>query len=196
MERKLNSAKLRGSKGCRTGPVIVSSAMVTVPQNNQTPKPRGLLHGLFGLVVILKGLNGLAEIVCGIALFLLRAGTILAWVDWLTRAELIQNPNDALAFSLHRWAVGFSHDAQVFAGLYLLVHGVVKVFLASLLLTEKKIWAFPLALALFSSLVAFAIYRLSLHWSWALAAFVALDLLTIWLIAREWRALNRLEESS
>jgi uncharacterized membrane protein len=169
--------------------------MVIAPASNQTPKPRGLLHGLFGVVVILKGLNGLAEIVCGTALFFLRAGTILAWVDWLTSAELIQNPHDALAFSLHRWAVNFSHDAQVFAGLYLLVHGVVKVFLASLLLSEKKLWAFPLALVLFSSLVAFAIYRLLLNWSWALAAFVALDLLTIWLIAREWRALDKLGES-
>jgi uncharacterized membrane protein len=153
------------------------------------------MHGLFDGVVILKGLNGLAEIASGTALLLLQAGTIMAWVNWLTQVELIEDPNDIFAMLLRRWAMGFGHDAQVFAGLYLLAHGVVKVFLAGILFMEKT-WAFPLALALFSFLVTFSIYRLSLNWSWILAGFVAFDLFTFWLIAKEWRAVLRLKVSN
>ena len=157
--------------------------MATISENDQ---PHGILHGLFDLVVILKGLNGLAEIASGSVLFLLQTGTIMAWVNWLTQVELIEDPHDFLAISLHRWALGFGHDAQVFAGLYLLAHGVVKIVIASLLFMEKT-WAFPLAITLFSILVAFSIYRLSQSASWPLTGFIAFDLVTIGLIAKEWR---------
>ena len=166
--------------------------MVPTPVSNPTPKPHGVLHGLFDVAIILKGLNGVAEIASGAALFLLQAGTIMVWVNELTQAELIEDPNDILASLLRRWALGFNHDSQLFAGFYLLTHGVVKVLLASLLFTEKKIWAFPLSLGLFSLLVTFSIHRLVLHWSWILTGFVAFDLFVIWLIAREWRAVQRL----
>jgi len=169
--------------------------MVTVSAGNRTPKPHGFMHGLFDVVVILKGLNGLAEITGGTALLFLQAGTIMAWVNRLTQAELIEDPRDHFALLLQHWAMGFSHDSQVFAGFYLLAHGIVKVLLAVLLFMEKT-WAFPLSLALFWLLVAFSIYRLSLNWSWLLSGFVALDLFTIWLIAKEWRAVLSLKASN
>ena len=169
--------------------------MATGSTSNRTPKPHGFMHGLFEVVVILKGLTGLAEIASGTALLFLQAGTIMAWVNWLTQAELIENPQDHFAMLLQHWAMGFGHDSQVFAGLYLLAHGVVKVLLVVLLFMEKT-WAFPLALVLFSVLVTFSIYRLSLHWSWILTGFVAFDLFTIWLIAKEWRAVLRLKASN
>ena len=169
--------------------------MATASISNQTPKPHGILHGLFDVVVILKGLNGLAEIASGTALLLLQAGTLIVWINWLTQVELIEDPQDFFAMLLRRWVMGFGHDAQVFAGLYLLAHGVVKVFLAGILFMEKT-WGFPLALALFSFLVTFSIYRLSLNWSSILAGFVAFDLFTIWLIAKECRVVLRLQASN
>ena len=161
----------------------------------KTPRTApGVAHGLFDVVVILKGLNGLAEIASGTTLLVLQAGTILTWVNWLTQRELIEDSHDHLAIFLQHWAAGFGHASQQFAGIYLLAHGIVKVVLATLLFMEKT-WAFPLALALFSLLVAYSIYRLNLHWSWSLAGFVAFDILTIGLIAREWRALLTLNAS-
>ena len=168
--------------------------MANASLRNPSLKPHGIFHGLFDVVVVLKGLNGLAEISSGAALFLLQGDTIMIWVNWLTQVEVIEDPQDVFAMALRRWAVGFGHDAQIFAGFYLLAHGVVNVILASLLFMEKT-WAFPLALALFSILVAFSTYRLSLNWSWILAVFIAFDLLTIWLIAKEWRAVLRLRAS-
>lgn len=157
--------------------------------------PRGFIHGLFDVIVVLKGLNGLAEIASGTALLFLQAGTIMGWVNWLTQAELIEDPQDHFAIFLQHWVAGFGHDSQLFAGIYLLAHGVVKVLLAVLLFMEKT-WAFPLAMALFSLLVTISVYRLSLNWSWILAGFVAFDLFTIGLIAKEWRAVLKLKVSN
>lgn len=157
-------------------------------------KSRGLFHDLFDIVVVLKGLNGLAEIASGATLLLVKAGTIMEWVQWLTQSELLQDPHDLLATSLEHWAMNFGHDAQLFAGFYLLAHGVVKFTLAILLFKERPS-VFPLALILFTALVAFSLHHLSFHWSWALTAFIAFDLFTIGIIAREWRDVEKLKSS-
>ena len=169
--------------------------MALKSRSDRTPKPAGFAHGLFDAVVVLKGLNGLAEIVSGTILLLLQAGSILTWVNWLTQTELIEDPHDHIASFLQHWAAGFGHASQQFAGVYLLAHGIVKVVLAVLLFMEKH-WAFPLALVLFALLVTFSIYRLDLIWSWALAGFVAFDMFTIWVIGKEWQAVLRLKASN
>ena len=163
-------------------------------QQNAVAKPHSLFHDVFDIVVVLKGLNGLAEIVIGMTLLLVKAGTIMEWVQWLTQSELLQDPHDLLATSLEHWAMNFGHDAQVFAGFYLLAHGVVKLTLAVLLFKERP-WVFPLALVLFTALVAFSLHHLSFHWSWVLTGFIAFDLITIGIIAREWRAVRKLKSS-
>ncbi len=99
-------------------------------------------HKLFSIVVALKGLMGVFELVSGSALSLLGNGTILSWIDWATQGELVADPHDWLATLLRHWAESFNHDAQMFAGVYLLAHGVVKIVLAVSLLLERK-WAFP-----------------------------------------------------
>ena len=168
---------------------------MSVPSpNNPALKPHGIFHGIFDVVVILKGLNGLAEVASGTTLLLLKDGTILLWVQWLTRTELLQDPHDLLATYLQHWASGFGHDAQVFAALYLLGHGFVKLTLAILLFMEKS-WAFPLSIVLFGLLLVFSIHRLSVDWSWALLSFIAFDIFTIAIIVKEWRAVERLRSS-
>jgi len=143
-------------------------------------------HKLFDVVVILKGLNGVLELIGGAALALIPTGAIMVWVDYLTHNELSGDPTDFFASHLMHWAENFGHGSQLFAAFYLLFHGVAKVTLASLLLMGKEI-AYPIAIGLFSLFVAYALYRLAfLHFSVPLTAFVALDIFTIVIIAREW----------
>ena len=56
--------------------------------STRTSKPHGFIHGLFDVVVILKGLNGLAEIASGTALLILQSGTIMIWVNCLGKRHL------------------------------------------------------------------------------------------------------------
>ena len=143
-------------------------------------------HKLFDVVVVLKGLNGVLELIGGTALAMIPTGAIIGWVGYLTENELSNDPTDFLANSLVHWANNFGHGSQMFAAIYLLFHGVAKVTLATLLLMGRKI-AYPIAIALFSLFVLYAIHRLTLNWSWTLATFVTLDIFTIAVIAREWR---------
>jgi uncharacterized membrane protein len=39
--------------------------------------------------------------------------------------------------------------------------------------------------------MAYTAYRLTLHWSWALAAFFCFDLFTLIMVIREWRSQKR-----
>ena len=160
--------------------------MDTSPASN-APARMSVQHKLFDIVVILKGLNGALELIGGAALALIPTAEIVTLVDYLTRTELSKDPGDFVATHLMHWAENFGQGAQMFAAMYLLFHGVAKVTLATLLFRGMKI-AYPIALVFFSAFVLYALHRLSLHWSWVLAAFTALDVFTIWVIAREWRA--------
>ena len=164
--------------------------MIIRTQNSDAEKPHGMFHNLFDIVVVLKGLNGLVEIASGATLLSIKAGTILEWVLWLTESEMLQDPHDYLASSLQKWALNFGHDAQVFAGLYLVTHGVIKLVLAILLYKERP-WVFPLSLLLFTALVAFSLHHLLNHWSWPLTFFIAFDAFTIGVIAREWSSVGK-----
>ena len=164
---------------------------ISAPHNSLV-KPHGLFHDLFDIVVVLKALNGFAEIASGTTLLWIKVGTIMEWVQWLTQSELLQDPHDLLATSLEHWAMNFGHDAQIFSGLYLLAHGVVKFTIAILLFKERP-WVFPLGLILFSVLVVFSLHHVSIHWSWVLAGFIAFDLFTISIIAKEWRGVEKLK---
>jgi uncharacterized membrane protein len=147
------------------------------------------LHHLFNLVVALKGFFGLIELAVGAALATVQHVLIVDWANWLTHGELIEDPHDVIASLVLHWAEGFGHDTQLFAGLYLMAHGVVKAILVTGLLLDKR-WAFPLSILLFSLLVLISVLRLSLHWSWFLCGFAVFDIFAIWMIAKEWISLR------
>lgn len=146
-----------------------------------------LMHRMFDVVVVLKGLDGVLEIIGGVALLFVQTGAIVALATALTAHELSEDPHDLVANLLSHWAASFGHGTQMFIAAYLLFHGIAKVTLATFLLM-RKFWAYPVALTFFLVFVAYATYRLSRVWSWSLAGVVAVDLVTIGLVAREWRA--------
>jgi undecaprenyl-diphosphatase len=151
------------------------------------PDAPELIHRMFDVVVVLKGLDGVLEIIGGIALLFVQTGVIVALATTLTAHELSEDPHDLLANLLSDWAASFGHGTQMFIAAYLLFHGIAKVTLATFLLMGKS-WAYPAALTFFLVFVAYAVSRLWRAWSWSLAGAVVLDLVTIGLVAREWRA--------
>jgi len=146
-----------------------------------------LYHRLFVVAVVLKGLNGLAELVAGASILAIGHAGLNGLVMLLTARELSEDPTDLVANLLRRWFAQLSADAELFAAIYLLTHGVVKIVLATCLLREKS-WAFPAAAAFFALFIAYMSYRLALGWSWSIAAFCLFDLITLFLVLHEWRA--------
>ncbi len=123
----------------------------------------------------------------GLTLLFVTNAAILGWVRLLTHSELSEDPRDFIANSLVHWAETFGHDSRIYVALYLLLHGAVKAGLAGLLWHGTK-WAYPAAIIFIGIFVIFSAYRLSLGWSIPLVAIIILDLVTLWVIGREWRA--------
>jgi uncharacterized membrane protein len=146
----------------------------------------GPFLGLFKIAVWLKGLNGLAELVAGTVLVVLGPQVLEQFVLTVSARELSEDPDDLFATLARRLVTGLGHDGEVFAAIYLLLHGIIKLVLAICLLRSKT-WAFPAASAFFAIFIAYMSYRLALHWSWLLLVLVLIDLATLVLVLREWR---------
>jgi len=148
------------------------------------------LHAAFEIGVILKGLNALAELVGGLALWFASIDLIRGVVGALVRSELIADPHDRIANYLLHAAQGVSMGGKNFAAFYLLTHGVVKLILVAGLL-RNKMWAYPASLAVLGLFIAYQLYRLSFAFSLGLIVLTVFDAVIIVLIWREYRFVER-----
>ena len=154
-----------------------------------TPRGNGLarlLHPLFKASLIVKGALAASEGLAGLGLLVTNNARILAFVDWLTRAEIVQDPQDKMALAARHLTEGLSIQSQHFYALYLCAHGGLKLVMV-LLLSRGVRWAYPAAMAL---LAGFVLYQME-HWMQTRAAplliLSAFDTMMIGLVWREWR---------
>ncbi|HEU5114153.1 MAG TPA: DUF2127 domain-containing protein, partial [Candidatus Paceibacterota bacterium] len=98
------------------------------------------IHRVFVISLILKSLNALVETLLG--LLLLFTGGISDVILDLIRHELIEDPNDYFAGHLSGLAAHLSPGLQLYGAIYLLSHGVVKIFLVWGLIKDR-LWAYP-----------------------------------------------------
>ena len=129
---------------------------------------------IFRLGILVKGFDGALEVGAGLVLLLFKPGQLDAWVVLVTAPELSEDPGDWVANSLLHLATVLSVSTELFAALYLLSHGVVKVLLVLSLWRERQ-WAYPAAIALFSLFVVYELYRFSRTQSPWLAGLAVLD---------------------
>ncbi|VXC85107.1 conserved membrane hypothetical protein [Burkholderia sp. 8Y] len=147
------------------------------------------LHLLFELTLGLKAIFALAEIAAGVATYLVPQRYFLALVLWVTRDEFAEDPHDLVANFLLHTAQHLSVDAQRFAGLYLLAHGVAKLWLVAGLLRER-LWYFPVSIVVFALFIAYQAYRYTCTHSVWLLLVTALDITVIVLTWHEYRYLR------
>ncbi len=152
-----------------------------------TAKP-DLLDKTFNFALILKGLDGLLELVGGILLIVISPETINRLAHSLTQHELSQDPHDFLAHHLLRLTANL-HNTQTFGALYLLTHGLVKVWLVWALL-RSRLWAYPTAIVVFAAFGAYQMYRWSYTHSVAMLALTVQDVFVILLTWAEYRRLR------
>ena len=131
---------------------------------------RSKVHVAFEVGVILKGLNGLVELVGGVLLLVFPVNAVEQFLVNLTNGN-IQHLSQ--------------HD-KMFGAIYMLSHGIIKAVLVYALLKEK-LWAFPWAIAVFT---AFGVYQM-IHYfkepSVWLIVLTVLDVFVILLTWAEWR---------
>jgi uncharacterized membrane protein len=148
------------------------------------------LHLTFVVALWAKAALAASEIVGGVAAWLVSKQFLLREVVAVTRGELAEDPHDAVANYLLHSAQHLSVGAKTFAAIYLLAHGVIKLWLVIGLLRER-LWYYPIAIAVFVGFIAYQVYRYALHHSALLLVITALDVVVIALTWHEWRYLGR-----
>jgi uncharacterized membrane protein len=153
------------------------------------PGRQRLRERFFRISVLLKGLNAVLEIVGGLTLFGVSPAFILRTVALLTQDELAEDPRDFVANYFLHAASHLSLGGQRFAAIYLLGHGVVKIGLVWALL-KQKLWAYPLSIIVFGAFIVYQLYRYTFTHGLGLIALSVFDLVVIWLIYLEYRAIR------
>ncbi len=152
-------------------------------------KTRSIIHNSFEIGIFLKALDGVLQIIGAVLIYFVNPGRINSWIRFLTSHELSQDPKDWIANHLVQFASAYSGQTQFFAAIYLLVHGVVKIFLVYNL-WRKKLWAYPIAIIIFSLFGIYQIYRFTFTHSFGLALLTVLDAAVIILSWLEYEQLK------
>lgn len=148
---------------------------------------RALLRDLFRTGITMKGVDGLLEATGGVLLWFIRpwemghALRVLAW------HELSRDPNDFIGIHLLHISEKLAHSDPMFASIYLLWHGLAKMGLA-VALWMNELWAYPLAIFVFSFFAGYQVYRFSHTHSAALLILTIFDVAIIWLTWEEYAA--------
>jgi uncharacterized membrane protein len=153
-------------------------------------KSSEVLDRTFTVSIVLKGIDGVLEIVGGVVLLFVAPATLQHWARSLTAHELAQDSHDFIARHLLHSASQLSRSTTLFAALYLLSHGIAKVVLVVALLREQ-LWAYPWMIGLLSAFILYQVYRLTYRVTLGLTLLTLFDLLVVALTVREYRIERR-----
>lgn len=146
------------------------------------------MHRIFVAGIVFKALNAALEIVGGT--LLLFTGATTHFIEYLAKGELIEDPTDFVANTVQQYIPYLSEHTQLFAAVYLLSHGIIKIFL-SVGLLRGKLWAYPVAIVVFALFIVYQIYRYTYTHSFFLILLTLFDLLIIWLTWHEYKRVQK-----
>jgi len=158
------------------------------------PPRRDALDKTFDIALVLKGLDGLLELVGGFLFLVFSPDSINHQAQRLTQHELSEDPNDFIAHHLLN-LTGNLHKTQLFGALYLLTHGLVKLVIVYGLLRRQR-WAYPVAFVFLGGFVVYQLYRLTYAPSVGLALLTVFDIFIIWLTWREYRRMRERDKAA
>ena len=147
---------------------------------------KSLLRASFRTGITMKGIDGLLETIGGVLLWFIKPSSMSATIQVLCQHELSRDPHDFIAMHLLHISEKFAHSDPLFASIYLLSHGVVKVVLA-IALWLNDLWAYPLAIFVFTAFGVYQIYRYTHTHSMMLLLLTVFDVAVIWLTWAEYR---------
>jgi uncharacterized membrane protein len=138
--------------------------------------------------LVLKGLDGVLEVIGGILLLFLTPAAIQHLVRVLTAHELSEDPHDLIARYLLHTTAHLHHGTTLFGAIYLLSHGIAKIVLVALVLKDK-LWAYPWLIGLLLAFIGCQLYQITaVRFSVGLTLLTIFDALLVWLTWREYRA--------
>ena len=113
---------------------------------------------LFEGSLILKGIYATIETIGGLLILFISQNFIVQTILNLTEDELGEDPKDFIASRLAHVAQNFTLGSKHFITFYLLSHGIINGMIVYSLL-KKKLWAYPVAVFVFSIFIIYQIFR-------------------------------------
>ncbi len=147
------------------------------------------IHLMFEVSLLFKGLFAVFEAIAGILVNFSNQKSIIGFVNFITQEELAEDPRDFIANYLLHWAQHFSVSSQHFVVMYLVSHGVIKIWLIVGLL-RKKLWYYPVAIAVFGFFITYQLYLYSLTYSFGMLVITIVDVVVIILVWHEYKYLR------
>ena len=143
-------------------------------------------HELFEWGIFIKGIDGLIETIAGFSLLLVSKIALNNIFIFLAKGELVEDPKDFFVTYISAYLQHLSVDTKIFVALYILIHGLVKIFLA-VMLYKEKLWVYPIAIWFEMLFIAYQTYRFIYNHSLLLAVFIIFDMLFLLIIWHEYR---------
>ncbi|MBZ3935521.1 DUF2127 domain-containing protein [Methanimicrococcus blatticola] len=153
-----------------------------------------IYHIGFEIGILLKGLNGVFQIVGGVLMLFMSPARVQEIMVWLAQSEWAEEPTDSIVKIIIGLSQNFSIDLQNFFILYLLSHGIAKSFIVYALL-KRKLWAYPLSMMLLIAFIIYQIYKYTITPSVFLILLTIFDILMIVLTYIEYTRVKKRQRS-
>ncbi|WP_425956127.1 DUF2127 domain-containing protein [Xylanimonas sp. McL0601] len=153
-----------------------------------------LLDLFFLIGIVVKGIDGLVELLGGLVLLFVSPAQLQHATNTLTAGELRDDPHDVLANLLVHGAAHLGTTDLRFYAAYLLLHGVVKVaIVVALFRGSRKVY--PWAIGALMIFLVVQVYELVTAPTAGVLVLTVLDAFIIALTWREWRHGRTLHET-
>jgi uncharacterized membrane protein len=158
---------------------------------SQTKPAKTTTEKLFDVAIAIKGIDGGIQVIGAIVLAIIPPSVITGLANAIITRDLLGDQEGTLARHMSKAAQDFAGgDTRVFAIIYLLLHGLIKVGLV-LALLRKLMPAYPIAVVVLGGFVVYELYRAVRTHSIALPIFAAIDIVIIVMVIREYRQLRQ-----
>ncbi|HUC88135.1 MAG TPA: DUF2127 domain-containing protein [Candidatus Binatia bacterium] len=148
------------------------------------------LDKVFVVSILLKSLDAIAELIGGVLLLAVSPHFIEHLTNVLTAHALSQNSDNFWAKSISHDGQELAHNSRLYGGLYLLIHGIVKIAVIIGVL-KQKLWAYPALIVVIGGFMIFQIIEIVRRFSLGLTLLSAFDAFIVVLTYLEWQKHKR-----
>jgi uncharacterized membrane protein len=154
-------------------------------------KPQNLFDKVFEYGILIKGIDGLIELLTAISLIFISPIRIQGWVVLATHRQLAHDPDDFIANFLIHASHQFTNSARLFFIVYLSVHAAIKL-ISVIGILRNKMWAYPFSLITLGALTLYQIYDIIFGAGSILVILLTIfDVLILALIWREYQKVKK-----
>ncbi|MDR3643326.1 MAG: DUF2127 domain-containing protein [Candidatus Doudnabacteria bacterium] len=143
-------------------------------------------HEFFIIGIIIKSFTGLVETCSGLVLLSIKPQTLSLILLRLSGGGKITDADDFLLAYPYQYMQHLTPGIKVFAGLYILAHGLINLLLVMGLIKEK-LWAYLVAIGVLSSFMLYQLYRIAYTQSPLLEALTVLDAFFVIVLWHEYK---------